>query len=98
MTQEVINVLLIVALTASILVQVVIMMVLRELFYYLRGSHKGLFERMDYIVGGVDVLKEDNRNINRRLSELFNALRHTVCPYAEQKKTTGSSRVDADGK
>lgn len=72
MTQEhILYILLIAALTASIVVQVIVSIVLRELFYYMRGSHKGLYDRIDYVVGGVEVLKEQHSHLHKRVSELF---------------------------
>jgi hypothetical protein len=72
MTQEpLLYLLMVITLTASIIVQIIVCCILRELFYYMRGSHKGMYERMDYIVGSVDSIKEQQGHLHKRLSEVF---------------------------
>jgi len=92
------SLLIIVALTACVVVQVIVCFIMRELFHYLRGSHNGLYDRLDYVVGGIEVLKEDNTHLHKRIGELFTGMRHVaICPYAEQKKTD-RFRTEANGK
>lgn len=84
--QMLLSILICASLGTSIVVQILTAMLLRELFQYIRSSNSTVHERLNFVLGEINGIKDVATAIHRRLSELFTQMTRYECPGEKDRK------------